>query len=134
MVLSSCFSSSFSGIFNSDEPLGRIVGTLPPSPPRCMPSMFIAGRMQHHFARRTAYCLGVAGEFGWLGFLVCFPIYNQSQRTINNLLWQKKVAQIPLCLTLLFLSWVGLGLGIGRFHSHIYMFSNPTEFGKSLTP
>ena len=33
----------------------------------------------------------------------------------------------------LILSWVGLALGWGfrRFHDHIYMFSKPTEFGKS---
>ena len=32
--------------------------------------------------------------------------------------------------------WVGLALGWGvrRFHNNIYMFPNPTEFGKPHTP
>ena len=36
----------------------------------------------------------------------------------------------------LFFSWVGLALGWGvrRFHYHIYMFPNPTEFGILQTP
>ena len=36
----------------------------------------------------------------------------------------------------LFFAWVGLVLGwrVRRFHNNVYMFPNPREFGKSLTP
>ena len=60
-----------------------------------------------------------------------FPLQNKSQPTKNYLLWEKKVAQMPLLTH--FFSWVGLALvrGVARFHNNIYMFSNPIEFGES---
>ena len=49
------------------------------------------------------------GELGWVGFLVLFPINNQSQPT-KNYFAMAKVFQTPL-LTYFFLGRVGLGLG-----------------------
>ena len=51
----------------------------------------------------------------------------------NHLLWEK-VAQNATFKPIF--CWLGLALGWGvrRFHDHIYMFSNPTEFGKLQTP
>ena len=66
-----------------------------------------------------------AESFGWVGFLVvCFPYKIKTKPTKKYYLLWEKLAQMPL-LTYLFLGWMVLGWGVGRFHGNIYMFFNP---------
>ena len=69
-----------------------------------------------------------------LGFLWSVFLYKTNPNPRKTICCGKKW---PKChfLTYFFLGWVvALGWGVRRFHSNIYMFSNPTEFGISQTP
>ena len=70
-------------------------------------------------------------EVGFL-FVVCF-LYKTDRKPRKIVCCGKKRGPTATFLTFHF-SWVGLACGLGsfrRFHNSIYMFSNPTAFGKS---
>ena len=70
--------------------------------------------------------------FGW-GSLWSVSYINQSQPKKNYLLWGKSGPNANFNHFFLGLG-LALGWGVRRFHNNIYMFSDPTEFGKSQTP
>ena len=81
---------------------------------------------------------------GFLYLVVCFLYKTKSQPTKKYLLWEKVGAQMPLLVAQMpLLNLISFGLGwpwVEKFVGFIikftpeYMFSHPTECGKSQHP
>ena len=78
----------------------------------------------------------VCGEFGWVGFRVACFLYkiNPNPRKIFAVGKSGPNATLKLFFLGLGWPWVGEFVGFVIMFTSKYVFSNPTELGKSPTP